>query len=549
MYSKTRSGHMTAPTCRGQGRSRVQGWMRGMLVRLTIALLLLVASLVPLQATAHPHITEAPDFAAIDRYVQEEMHAVGIPGLALAIVHGDKIMHLEGFGVAGPSGQPVTPQTPFNIASVAKTLTALAIMQLVEADKIHLDAPVQRYLPWFRVADPDASVRITVRHLLNHQSGLPTAVGNDYLERNDTSDAALERRVRALSSAELNRPVGTAYQYSNANYDTLGLIVEVVSGQPYETYVQQHIFAPLEMHHSFPSRHEAQGHSPATGYRLWFGFPVPFAEPVPRPHLPSGRQFSSAEDVAHLLIAYLNEGRYQGTSILSAAGMHTMQTSAVSSGRDCATYSMHWGHDARCDNERFGLGGDDANFKARVLVAPKDKWGVVVLMNTQAISINGPRQEHIEDGVLDLLLGQQPAAVAPHDIASVTIISIIAIVTALLLVGVMRSLVVLRYWRTHPERHPRSWLRLGGRVVVSLLCAVLWVVFLVGVVQVAAGSRSSMPLRFMLENVPDLGWLILVSGTVAISWGVLRVILTVLVLRIHNVPPPRPVPTVGPVHP
>ena len=96
-----------------------------------------------------------------------------IPGLALAIVRGDQIVYLKGYGRADASGRPVTPQTPFLIGSITKSFTALAVMQLVEAGTVDLDAPVQRYIPWFRVADPRASAQITVRHLLTMTSGLP----------------------------------------------------------------------------------------------------------------------------------------------------------------------------------------------------------------------------------------------------------------------------------------------------------------------------------------------------------------------------------------
>src|SRR5215212_5547681 len=188
----------------------------------TIALASLVLAFghptAPAAAAPRP---DAPDFAAIDAYVQSEMQAARLPGLALGIVQGDQIVHLKGFGSADPSGRPVTPQTPFIIGSTTKSMTAVAIMQLVEAGKVALDAPVQRYLPWFHIADPDASARITIRHLLNHTSGLPTTTGGEFVTSADTSDRALEQRVRALSSAELTAPVGTIWQYWNANYDVL----------------------------------------------------------------------------------------------------------------------------------------------------------------------------------------------------------------------------------------------------------------------------------------------------------------------------------------
>ena len=123
---------------------------------------------------AAPHAS-TPDLAKIDAYISEQMQADHIPGVALGLVHNDQIVHLRGFGSADQSGRAVTAHTPFLLASVSKSFTALAVMQLVEAGKIELDVPVQRYLPWFRVADPDASARITLRHLLYHTSGLPSS--------------------------------------------------------------------------------------------------------------------------------------------------------------------------------------------------------------------------------------------------------------------------------------------------------------------------------------------------------------------------------------
>src|SRR5829696_9942045 len=216
-----------------------------------------------------------PEFAAIERFVRKEMAAQRIPGLALGIVKGDRIAYLRGFGKADESGRAVTPQTPFILGSVSKSFTALAIMQLVEAGKIELDAPVQRYLPWFRVADEEASAQITVRHLLNQTSGLSTKTGRSFNGSGDTSDGALETAVRKLRSAEPTAPVGEKHQYSNLNYTTLGLIVQTVSGESYEHYVKEHILIPLNMKDSFMFVPEAQRHGLATGHEYWFGWPFP----------------------------------------------------------------------------------------------------------------------------------------------------------------------------------------------------------------------------------------------------------------------------------
>ena len=242
-----------------------------------------------------------PDLGAIDRYVRSEMDAQRIPGLALGIVHGNRIVHVQGFGQAHRSGWEVTPQTPFLIGSVTKSFTALAIMQLSESGRVQLDAPVQRYLPWWRVADPDASARVTVRHLLYQVSGLSKATGNAYATSGDTHESALEDRVRALRDAELTEPVGTTWQYSNANYWTLGMIVQAVSGQSYETYIQQHIFDPLEMRNSYTSQAESAQHGLPTGHRYWYGFPVAAELPFDRGGLGSGGLSSSAQDMTRYL--------------------------------------------------------------------------------------------------------------------------------------------------------------------------------------------------------------------------------------------------------
>ena len=285
---------------------------------------------------------DGPDLAAIDRYVRSEMDAQRIPGLALGIVHGDRIVHVHGFGQADKSGRDVTPQTPFLIGSVAKSFTAVAIMQLSEAGRVQLDAPVQRYLPWWRVADPEASTQISVRHLLYQVSGLSKATGNAYATSGDTHDSALENRVRTLRDAELTAPVGTTWQYSNANYWTLGMIVQAVSGQSYESYVQQHIFDPLQMGNSYTSGTEAVQHGLPTGHRYWYGFPVASELPFDRGGLGSQGLSASAQDMAGYLSLYLNSGRHGATRLVSPAGAAELQRAGVPTGQEGVSYAMGW---------------------------------------------------------------------------------------------------------------------------------------------------------------------------------------------------------------
>ena len=127
--------------------------------------------------------------------------------------------------------------------------------------------------------------------------------------------------MRALAKIELIAPPGQRYEYSNANYVTLGMIVQAVSGQPYETYIKEHIFQPLDMQNSFASKTEAEQNGFAVGYQKWFGIPVASPNlPFIRGSLPAGYLTMSAEDFGHYLIAQLNDGNYHGVSVLSPAG-------------------------------------------------------------------------------------------------------------------------------------------------------------------------------------------------------------------------------------
>ena len=148
------------------------------------------------------------DLRNIDSYLERQLTEANIPGAALVIVEGDRVTHVRGFGIAGPDSRPVTGETPFYLGSVTKSFTALAVMQLVETGQIELEAPIQNYLPWFRVAHADASSEMKVKHLLNHTSGFSTYAGRTHCTASDMSAEAIERRVRALQTAKLISPVG-----------------------------------------------------------------------------------------------------------------------------------------------------------------------------------------------------------------------------------------------------------------------------------------------------------------------------------------------------
>jgi D-alanyl-D-alanine carboxypeptidase len=169
------------------------------------------------------------------------------PGLSMAIAMGEDVLYEQGFGMAdGPRELPATPDTVYQWASVTKTVTAAAIMQLREQGLIDLDAPVSDYLDYFPAEYP-----ITVRHLLTHSSGLPEPA--DFLlvhlrlKGQPSPDFDSVDREYYEGLPNLMFEPGSQSAYVNPTYVTLGQVVAAVSGQPYVEYVQEHILNPLGM--------------------------------------------------------------------------------------------------------------------------------------------------------------------------------------------------------------------------------------------------------------------------------------------------------------
>lgn len=412
-------------------------------------LVLTLAAFTMRPLTAAPQPT-ALDGAQIDAFIRDQVQRHGLPGLALAVVEGEQLVHLGGYGKADQSGRAVTPQTPFVLASASKPLTALAIMQLVEVGKLELDAPVQRYIPTFRVADPAASQQITVRHLLQHTSGIPEAG----CQSNRFGSKTLAEFVVALQTIELQAPVGTRHFYCSGNYNILGYLIEQVSGQSYAAYMQDHVFTPLAMRHSFTDEQAAQQAGLAQGYHWLFGMPLPADYPYEPAQMPSGFLIASAEDMAHFLLAQLNGGRFGDRAILSPEGMAALQAPGVPIGDGQRTYGLGWQTKALGGVPVITHSGDHPNVHTLVFIEPTSRRGAVLLINSQNMMAQFGAFPAIEAGLARLLAGQEPTAAATLPLP--TLYLIIDGVLGALLALALWPLLRLRRWEHRLDQQQRA---------------------------------------------------------------------------------------------
>ena len=384
------------------------------------------------------------DFSKIDTYIESQMSTYRIPGLGLAIIQGDQILYVHGYGKANQAGDPVTPQTSFIIGSTGKSITATALMMLVDAGKVNLDAPAHQYLPWFRLADAVASSQITVQMLLNHTSGIPASAGKAMQVSTDESKGALEEQVRSFSAVKLSHTPGTVYEYANANYQIVGMVVQAVSGQSFQSFIQEHIYAPLDMFNSYTSREEARKHDMATGYRYWFGFPSPaYNLPYTYRQFPAGWYICSVEDLAHYLIKQMNGGKYGGKVLVSEEGMAELHRPVL------GDYAMGW----VVEGNLISHNGGKPDYGSGFYFDTSTHYGVVVVFNANTGYFYLPSYV-IAPSILRMMSGGQPFQPVPD--AWYRVMLPVVSGTLVILVGwIIISAFVLKRWSDHENKRPR----------------------------------------------------------------------------------------------
>lgn len=319
------------------------------------------------------HISDSKE-KSIDSYMLAKLRELHIPGAAVGIVHQDYVF-MKGYGRINSKGQDMTPQTPVHLGSTTKSITAVAVMQLVEKGKLNLDDPVVKYLPDFSFDDRESSSVITVRQLLNQTSGVAGSTGgSDYL--NDRQTAA--EFVDKLKHSSLSMNPGESFKYAEANYVLLGQIIEAVSGKTYASYIEENIFQPLDMVHSYTTKKAALQGGLSDGFRTWFGLPLKADLPHAKQYLSASGLYSCVEDLSHYVSIYLNNGSYQDKPVISDTSLLEIMQPSVSLEHPVGySYGMGW----YVGNEDIVHDGRPTNYYSVIVIEPQTKRGVVLLAN------------------------------------------------------------------------------------------------------------------------------------------------------------------------
>jgi CubicO group peptidase (beta-lactamase class C family) len=296
-------------------------------MRILLPLTLVLAVLVTPSAQ-HAGATQAPDagFEALAALVTQKMQDYGVPGVAFGVVKNGRLT-LRGVGTTNiDNPQPMTPETVFPIASISKTVTATAIMRLVEEGKLDLDAPVRRYLPEFAVQDEAAARDVAIWHLLTHTPGWEgqlTPEDHGIVSLAHFAETIMQRSPQVA-------PPGRVWSYNNAGFTIAGRVIEVASGQRIHDALRSLVFEPIGLTRAFTRTEEAVTHRFAAAHRTQNDSLV-VVRPVSRSStVTAGGVWMSVEDILKYAQFHMGDGRgADGKPVLPRAALERMRTARV----------------------------------------------------------------------------------------------------------------------------------------------------------------------------------------------------------------------------
>jgi CubicO group peptidase (beta-lactamase class C family) len=400
----------------------VHHWSRRPVCRI-IAAIVTFASLCCGEVSPAQNASEPALAVSSDQIVRQHMARDQIAGLTLTIVQNERVVIKRGYGFADIERRiSVDPdRTLFPVASVTKTFTATAIMQLVQQGKIDLNADVNRYLDDMKI--PSAfGVPVRVRDLVTHRAGFEDRVRNS-LVVDPAKDISLVQWLKA-NPPDRVRPPGVVTSYSNYGMALAGHIVERVSGEPFERYLEKHIFIPLGMVSTTARRSPGANRSAypispelldriARPYRFTDGQLRPLRFDFRNPRIPAGGIKSTSADMGQWMLAHLGDGAVNGARILSPASAQVMRVRPYPDRSEAPDYGIGFRTARLKGYNTLEHGGGLPGYNSSMIMVPA--LGIGVFVAASGGDPDAPRAITLE--ILDkMVTGPKPTqALLPMD--------------------------------------------------------------------------------------------------------------------------------------
>lgn len=334
-------------------------------------------------------ISDSPEVAAnlrlMEQWIQSQMAYRGLPGLSLGIVYDQELVYARGFGYSNLEDSiPTSNQTIYRIASLTKTFTATAIMQLRDQEKLRLDDPVEQYLPWFRLKSrfPDQP-KVTIRQLLTHTSGLPREAAFPYWT--DNKFPTRTEMIKGLERQEMTFSPEDRIKYSNLGFAIAGEIVAEVAGMPYSEYVEKNILQPLGMKSTTVYFQDSQSKRLAKGYsrKLEDGTRkvMPFTNA--KALVAAANISSTIEDLAKYASLQFRKSQIVfGDQILKESTIREMQRVQWLNPDWKSGYGLGFSTWREDDRTVVGHAGWVGGYRSQLSFLPEEKIAVIVLTNS-----------------------------------------------------------------------------------------------------------------------------------------------------------------------
>ncbi|MGH2460578.1 MAG: serine hydrolase domain-containing protein, partial [Chloroflexota bacterium] len=323
---------------------------------------------------------EFPSFDRLRDRAREGMERFQVPGVAVGLLV-DGHAHAAGFGVTSVENPlPIDATTLFQIGSITKTFTATAVMRLVEAGKLDLDVPIREYLSDLKLADDDATRRVTLRHALTHTGGW---VG-DFFEDCGPGDDALEKMVAKMAGLEQLTPLGEVWSYNNVAFCLAGRAIEVATGLTFQRAIQELLLDPLGMTRTFFFPEQAITYRCSVGHVVLDEGPrVNRPWTLSRSTHPFAGLISCAADLLTWARFHLGDGTTEdGTRLLKPESLAQMQAPTVPAGSLADAVGITWQVTDVGGARTVGHGGVWQSQMSAFRMVPDRAGAVVVLTNS-----------------------------------------------------------------------------------------------------------------------------------------------------------------------